>query len=142
MLVFNIKLRTDKTRINSRISAANTALLIRNVETRKFASLLAGQKGVYPLDSIEILCCPQLLSMSREICTCSLARKASTKSEKPAISWLYDIFVVEPSQFVKVAEIYTATVAPKEKIVSFLMANNGLNYRKITRINLFGNYDL
>jgi hypothetical protein len=48
MLVFDIKLRSNKTRINSRISAATTALLIRNVEARKFASLLAGQKGVYP----------------------------------------------------------------------------------------------
>ncbi len=48
MLVFNIKLRSSKTRINSRISAVNTALLIRNVETRKFASLLVGQKGVCP----------------------------------------------------------------------------------------------
>ncbi|GEM_PF-1800947 len=47
MLVFNIKLRSYKIRINSRISAATTALFIRNVETRKFASLLAGQRA-YP----------------------------------------------------------------------------------------------
>jgi len=63
--------------------------------------------------------------MSRENSTCSLARKASSKSEKPAIYWLYDLFVVEPSRFVKVAENYTTTLAPKEKMVSFLMANNG-----------------
>lgn len=63
--------------------------------------------------------------MSGENSTCSLARKASTESEKPAIYWIYDIFVVEPNRFVKVAENYTATLAPKEKIVSFLMANNG-----------------
>jgi len=50
---------------------------------------------------------------------------ASTESEKPAIYWFYDLFVVEPTQFVKVAESYTATVAPKEKIVFFLMANKG-----------------
>lgn len=48
MLVFNIKLRKDKTRINSRIIAATTALLNRNVETRKFTSLLAEQMGLYP----------------------------------------------------------------------------------------------
>nr|WP_322721208.1 hypothetical protein [Nostoc sp. ChiQUE02] len=54
-----------------------------------------------------------------------MARKASIESEKPAISWIYDLFAVEPTQFVKVAESYTATVAPKEKIVFFLMVNNG-----------------
>ncbi|WP_334772455.1 hypothetical protein [Nostoc sp.] len=54
-----------------------------------------------------------------------MARKASIESEKPAISWVYDLFAVEPTQFVKVAESYTATVAPKEKIVFFLMVNNG-----------------
>jgi len=54
-----------------------------------------------------------------------LAIKASTESEKPAIFWVYDLFAVEPTPFVKVAESYTATVAPKEKIISFLMANNG-----------------
>jgi len=54
-----------------------------------------------------------------------LARRASTESEKPVISWVYDLFVVEPTQFVKVAESYTVTVAPKEKTVFFLMANNG-----------------
>lgn len=48
MLVFDIKLRSDQTRIKSRISAATTALFIRNVETREFASLLAGQKGISP----------------------------------------------------------------------------------------------
>lgn len=39
--------------------------------------------------------------------------------------WIYDLFGVELTQFVKVAESYTATVAPKKKIISFLMANNG-----------------
>ncbi|RCJ22804.1 hypothetical protein A6V25_23230 [Nostoc sp. ATCC 53789] len=63
--------------------------------------------------------------MSRENSTYSLARRASTESEKPAIYWVYDLFGVEPTPFVKVAESYTATVAPKEKIISFLMANNG-----------------
>lgn len=48
MLVFNIKLRSNKTRINSRAYAATTALFIRSVETRKFMSLLAEQKGVCP----------------------------------------------------------------------------------------------
>jgi len=48
MLVFNIKLRSNETRITSRISAATTALFIRNVETRKFTSLSVGQKGVRP----------------------------------------------------------------------------------------------
>jgi hypothetical protein len=63
--------------------------------------------------------------MSRENSTCSLARRASTRSGKPAFFWIYDLFGVELTQFVKVAESYTATVAPKEKIISFLMANNG-----------------
>ncbi len=63
--------------------------------------------------------------MSGENSTCSLAIRATTESEKPAIYWIYDLFVVELSQFVKVAENYTATLAPKEKIVCFLMANNG-----------------
>jgi hypothetical protein len=45
------------------------------------------------------------------------ARKVSTKSEKPAIAWVYDLFVVELIQFVKVASSYAATVAPKEKII-------------------------
>lgn len=101
MLVFNIKLRSSKTRINSRISAVTTALLIRNVETRKFTSLLAGQKGLCPYDSIEILCCPKLERRSRENSTCSLARKASTESEKPAIFWVYDLFAVEPNPICK-----------------------------------------
>jgi hypothetical protein len=43
MLVFNIKLRSNKASMNSGISAAPTALFIRNVETIKFMSLLAGQ---------------------------------------------------------------------------------------------------
>ncbi|QFS43891.1 hypothetical protein GXM_01364 [Nostoc sphaeroides CCNUC1] len=54
-----------------------------------------------------------------------MAREASTKSGKPAFFRIYDLFGVESTQFVKVAESYTATVAPKEKIISFLMANNG-----------------
>jgi hypothetical protein len=54
-----------------------------------------------------------------------LARRASTRSGKPAFFGIYHLFGVEPTQFVKVAESYTATVAPKEKIISFLMANNG-----------------
>ncbi len=48
MIVFNMKLRTHKTSTNRRTSAAVAALFIRNVEARKFMSLLAGQKGVYP----------------------------------------------------------------------------------------------
>jgi len=48
-----------------------------------------------------------------------LAGRASTKSGKPAIFWDYDLFVVELTQFVKVAESYTATVAPKEKTIHF-----------------------
>lgn len=48
MLVFNIKLRKNKTKANNRISADIADLFIRNVEIRKFTSLLAGQKGVCP----------------------------------------------------------------------------------------------
>lgn len=66
MLVFNIKLRSNKSSINSRISAANADLFIRSVETRKFTSLQAGQKGVCPSVPIQILCCPKLESQSRE----------------------------------------------------------------------------
>ncbi|MFM2065086.1 MAG: hypothetical protein RLZZ507_4757 [Cyanobacteriota bacterium] len=46
MIVFNIKLRRHKTSTKVRTYAADTALLIRNVETRKFMSLSTGQKGV------------------------------------------------------------------------------------------------
>jgi hypothetical protein len=55
--------------------------------------------------------------MSRKNSICSLARGASTKSGKPAFFGIYDLFGVELTQFVKVAEIYTATVTPKEKII-------------------------
>ncbi|WP_177176270.1 hypothetical protein [Trichormus sp. NMC-1] len=48
MLVFNRKLRRNKTKANNRTSAAVADLFIRNVEIRKFTSLLAGQKGVCP----------------------------------------------------------------------------------------------
>jgi hypothetical protein len=44
MLVFNIKLGSNKSSTNSWISMVNPALLIRNVETRKFTSLQAGQR--------------------------------------------------------------------------------------------------
>ncbi|MBI1243080.1 MAG: hypothetical protein GC195_16675 [Nostoc sp. RI_552] len=44
MLVFNIKLRSNKSSPNSCISIADAALLIRNVETRKSRSLQAGQR--------------------------------------------------------------------------------------------------
>ncbi|BAZ80787.1 hypothetical protein SR1949_48150 [Sphaerospermopsis reniformis] len=46
MIVFNMKLRSHKTSTKVRTSPAATALLIRNVETRKFVSLSAGHKGV------------------------------------------------------------------------------------------------
>ncbi|MBD2294136.1 hypothetical protein H6G06_11705 [Anabaena sphaerica FACHB-251] len=46
MIVFNIKLRSHKTSTKVRTSAAATALFIRNVETEKFMSLSARQKGV------------------------------------------------------------------------------------------------
>jgi len=42
MLVFNIKLRSHKTRINSCITAATTAWFLRNVETWNFSSLQTG----------------------------------------------------------------------------------------------------
>jgi hypothetical protein len=43
-----MKLRTNKTSTNRRTSAAVADLFIRNVEPRKFMSLLAGQQGVCP----------------------------------------------------------------------------------------------
>lgn len=46
MILFNIKLRTYKIRIKRHLSAVATALLIRNVETKKFRSRLAREKGV------------------------------------------------------------------------------------------------
>jgi hypothetical protein len=55
--------------------------------------------------------------MSRKNSTFSLPRGASTRSGKPAFFGIYDLFGVELTQFVKVAESYTATVAPKEKII-------------------------
>ncbi len=43
MLVFNIKLRGNKTSRSGRVNAANTALFIRKiVEKRDLSSLLAG----------------------------------------------------------------------------------------------------
>lgn len=51
MLVFNIKLRSNKTSLNRRISAITTALFFRNVETKNLMSLYLGQK-VYVQESI------------------------------------------------------------------------------------------
>jgi len=55
MLVFNIKLRSNKTSFNRRISAITTALFFRNVET-KFDVSTSGTKGVCPREHIQILC--------------------------------------------------------------------------------------
>jgi len=46
MLVFNIKLRGNKTIINCRTSAVTIALFIRNLGTEFFLSPLAVFKGV------------------------------------------------------------------------------------------------
>jgi hypothetical protein len=65
MLVFNIKLRSNTTSINSRACTAIRTLLIRSVETRNFRSLQTGQKGVYLEKPIKILSCRKLWSANR-----------------------------------------------------------------------------
>jgi hypothetical protein len=40
-----------------------------------------------------------------------------------------------------VAKSYATAVGPKEKIILFLMANDGYKYRKITKINACDRHD-
>ncbi|KAF3887450.1 MULTISPECIES: hypothetical protein [Nostocales] len=46
---------------------------------------------------------------------------------------------VLPPQFVKVVESDAATAVPKERLISFLMANDGYKCRKTTKINACDN---
>jgi hypothetical protein len=73
---------------------------------------------------MQIQCCPKFERICRDNLTTQKQPGQALKC-KAAIFWDYDLFVVKPDQFVKVAENCTATLAPKEKIISFPLAIDG-----------------
>jgi hypothetical protein len=111
--------------------------------------------GVCLHNPLKILCFLKQESSSRENPTTQGQERQRHSSGKPAIFGVYYLFVVVKlkgnkarshdseiysnqnfcgkenphcfllSQFVKVAENYTAAIAPKEKNIFFPMANNG-----------------
>ncbi|TAF09852.1 MAG: hypothetical protein EAZ77_04580 [Nostocales cyanobacterium] len=95
MIVFKRKLRKHKTSANRPLSAAATALFIRNLETRKFVSLSARQKGVCLEDHKQILCFPKLEMTSGYKLTTQQQERQALKVKKPAIYCIYDFFGVE-----------------------------------------------